>query len=68
MLPGIAVILEGISATFAMLSANSQHISNFSRIIGDINLNVGFLCRDSANSWNIGGIRVSAKLAAISAI
>jgi hypothetical protein len=46
MLPGIAVILAGISATFAMLSAKSQNVSNFSRIISDIKLNVRYLCSD----------------------
>jgi hypothetical protein len=46
MLPEIAAILAGISTIFAMLSAKGQIISNFSRIINDIKLNVRYPCRD----------------------
>jgi len=42
MLLGIAVILAGISATFAMLSAKSQNIDNFSQIISYINWNIRY--------------------------
>ena len=38
--------LSRISAIFAMLSAKSQNINNFNRIISDIKLNVRYPCCD----------------------